>query len=327
MIVIFLLLGVGILIYALQRLLKSRDEAKTNARWRAEIIGAYGPEIAEKIFDHNVWVGMSADHLRLSWGPPSDIEQTRTRKLVRETWKYNQVGVNRFEDRIFIENDEVSGWKGLNVINATVAAPEQFIQVDQSSICDERREARQLSAVRDQRQQRDDPAAIIDSTTEWRVLSGLIPDNDEKSDIRSSVMTALNDKVPLPHLLIVGGTSDLQRAIVSSIVRQLGVKCQDASNAQLTSPERLASCLANLEDRDVLFLQDLQLSDAGNADILYGAITDCEMDLILGEGADARNVRVSLAAFTAVCAVSSESQMSLRLRDRFGLRCHLVKGD
>ena len=119
MIIIILVLAVVVCSFVLfTRFEKRRAEEAERAQWREEITKLFGPTIARKIFGHKIWTGMTAEQLHLSWGSPEDRDRTVTKRTTKETWKYNQYGVNRYQDRIFLEDDKVVGWKGQSVADA-----------------------------------------------------------------------------------------------------------------------------------------------------------------------------------------------------------------
>jgi hypothetical protein len=76
-----------------------------------QLIEKYGHEIAIKILSRRVWQGMTIEQLRDSWGNPVDIDREVYKTKIKETWKYNQTGKNRFSDRIYLNDGIVVGWK------------------------------------------------------------------------------------------------------------------------------------------------------------------------------------------------------------------------
>ena len=76
-----------------------------------ELHARFGPEAAEYIYDEKLFLGMTKEMLLEAWGEPADIVEENVRSKIKQTWKYNQVGVNRYEDRVSLEDDVVVGWK------------------------------------------------------------------------------------------------------------------------------------------------------------------------------------------------------------------------
>lgn len=111
------LFGIGTVIGAIavfsniqkrQRLMEEKRRAEAE---RQRLIAKYGDDIAERILKHLIWQGMTEDQLIESWGPPADRDYEVRHTKTKETWKYGQVGRNRFSSRVFIENGYVVGWK------------------------------------------------------------------------------------------------------------------------------------------------------------------------------------------------------------------------
>lgn len=80
-------------------------------RRKKRLVEKYGEEVAAMIIARKVWQGMTKEQLTESWGNPVDVGREIIRTKVKETWKYNQTGKNRFSDRIYLENGTVIGWK------------------------------------------------------------------------------------------------------------------------------------------------------------------------------------------------------------------------
>lgn len=79
---------------------------------RGELITKYGSEeIADKIMRKVIWRGMTADQLRDSWGEPEDTHETVYKTKSKEEWCYGEIGKNRYSNRVYLEEDEVVGWK------------------------------------------------------------------------------------------------------------------------------------------------------------------------------------------------------------------------
>lgn len=99
--------GAIFLIWLLDALIKGYRRHKR----RQALIEKYGHQEGEDIFNGKVWQGMTAEQLRDSWGEPEDIDSKVMKSKSRQTWKYGQTGRNRFKERIYLENDQVVGWK------------------------------------------------------------------------------------------------------------------------------------------------------------------------------------------------------------------------
>ena len=89
---------------------KAAEEAYETRRM--ELTKKWGPNVANKILDAKIWIGMTAEQLTDSWGEAEETEQSRYRNTIKETWKYNNFGENRFENRVILENQKIVDWKG-----------------------------------------------------------------------------------------------------------------------------------------------------------------------------------------------------------------------
>jgi hypothetical protein len=86
-------------------------ERQRLAQERQRLVTKYGEEAADRILAHEVWQGMTDEQLIESWGIPADKDTEIKRTTRKETWKYGQIGKNRFSNRVFLENGVVIGWK------------------------------------------------------------------------------------------------------------------------------------------------------------------------------------------------------------------------
>ena len=87
-----------------------KEEEK--ARREEELGSRFGPECAQSIISGELFAGMTKEMLLEAWGEPDDLQEERVRSTIKQTWKYDQVGVNRYENRVYLENDVVVGFKG-----------------------------------------------------------------------------------------------------------------------------------------------------------------------------------------------------------------------
>lgn len=96
-----------------QRIREEAIRKKEEYRERQQdLTRQYGPETAEVIMAKKIWQGMSADQLLYSWGEPEEKYRSVSKSANNEIWKYNQIGKNRFEKRVSLENEKVKGWSG-----------------------------------------------------------------------------------------------------------------------------------------------------------------------------------------------------------------------
>jgi len=107
------------------------------------------------------------------------------------------------------------------------------------------------------------------------------------------------------------------------VARELGVNFRSTSGPVLAKAGDLAAILTNLEPRDVLFIDEIHRLNPAVEEILYPAMEDFELDLVIGEGPSARSVKIQLAPFTLVGATTRSGLITTPLRDRFGIPVRL----
>jgi uncharacterized protein YecT (DUF1311 family) len=86
-------------------------EQRRLAAERQQLVDKYGDSVADRILSHQIWQGMTEEHLIESWGNPADRDYEIKHSKTKETWKYGRIGRNRFSSRVFLENGIVVGWK------------------------------------------------------------------------------------------------------------------------------------------------------------------------------------------------------------------------
>jgi Holliday junction DNA helicase RuvB len=128
---------------------------------------------------------------------------------------------------------------------------------------------------------------------------------------------------PLDHVLFSGPPGLGKTTLAQIVSRELGVGFRSTSGPVLARAGDLAALLTNLEPRDVLFIDEIHRLNPAVEEILYPAMEDFELDLIIGEGPSARSVKIQLAPFTLVGATTRSGLLTTPLRDRFGIPVRL----
>ncbi len=146
---------------------------------------------------------------------------------------------------------------------------------------------------------------------------------DAIANLQVYVEAARRRQEPLDHLLL-SGPPGLGKTTLSQIVaRELGVNFRSTSGPVISKAGDLAALLTNLEPRDVLFIDEIHRLNPVVEEVLYPAMEDFELDLIIGEGPAARSIKIDLAPFTLIGATTRAGLLATPLRDRFGIPVRL----
>ncbi|MFN4354627.1 Holliday junction branch migration DNA helicase RuvB [Parvibaculum sp.] len=127
----------------------------------------------------------------------------------------------------------------------------------------------------------------------------------------------------LDHVLFAGPPGLGKTTLAQIVARELGVNFRSTSGPVISKAGDLAALLTNLEPHDVLFIDEIHRLSPAVEEILYPAMEDFQLDLIIGEGPGARSVRIELAPFTLVGATTRTGLLTTPLRDRFGIPVRL----
>ncbi|GBF25861.1 holliday junction ATP-dependent DNA helicase RuvB [bacterium MnTg02] len=154
-------------------------------------------------------------------------------------------------------------------------------------------------------------------------LSEFIGQERARSNLRVFIEAARTRGDALDHVLFVGPPGLGKTTLAQIVARELGVNFRATSGPVIAKSGDLAALLTNLEERDVLFIDEIHRLNPAVEEILYPAMEDFQLDLIIGEGPAARSVRIDLAPFTLVGATTRSGLLTTPLRDRFGIPVRL----
>jgi len=156
-----------------------------------------------------------------------------------------------------------------------------------------------------------------------QVLSEFIGQAKVCSNLKVFIEAARARREPLDHVLFAGPPGLGKTTLAQIVARELGVNFRATSGPVIAKAGDLAALLTNLEDRDVLFIDEIHRLAPAVEEILYPAMEDFQLDLIIGEGPAARSVRIDLARFTLIGATTRTGLLTTPLRERFGIPMRL----
>ena len=141
--------------------------------------------------------------------------------------------------------------------------------------------------------------------------------------LRIAIDAATKREEPLGHILFDGPPGLGKTTFATCIPREMGVSVQMASGPSLKAPKDIIPYLTNLEERSVLFVDEIHRMPKAVEEYLYTAMEDFRIDIVLGEGVSARTLNLALKPFTLIGATTRAGMLSGPLRDRFQIREHL----
>ncbi len=156
-----------------------------------------------------------------------------------------------------------------------------------------------------------------------QVLSEFIGQAEARANLRIFIESAKMREEAMDHVLFHGPPGLGKTTLAQIMARELGVNFRMTSGPVLAKAGDLAAILTNLEARDVLFIDEIHRLNPVVEEVLYPALEDFELDLVIGEGPAARTVRIELQPFTLVGATTRLGLLTTPLRDRFGIPVRL----
>jgi holliday junction DNA helicase RuvB len=154
-------------------------------------------------------------------------------------------------------------------------------------------------------------------------LSEFIGQQQARSNLKVFIEATRARQDALDHVLFVGPPGLGKTTLAQIVARELGVNFRSTSGPVIAKAGDLAALLTNLEDRDVLFIDEIHRLNPAVEEILYPAMEDFQLDLIIGAGPAARSVKIDLSRFTLVGATTRAGLLTNPLRDRFGIPIRL----
>lgn len=170
---------------------------------------------------------------------------------------------------------------------------------------------------------------IAEASLRPRTLSEYIGQEKVKENLKIYIDAAKRRGEPMDHVLLYGPPGLGKTTLSGIIAAEMGVDIRVTSGPAIEKQGDLAALLTNLNDGDVLFIDEIHRLSRQVEEILYPAMEDHAIDIIIGKGPSARSIRIDLPSFTLVGATTRAGQLSAPLRDRFGviLRLELYTPD
>ena len=166
-------------------------------------------------------------------------------------------------------------------------------------------------------------AETADRALRPQTLAEFVGQQALKANLKIYIDAARGRGEPLDHVLLFGPPGLGKTTLAQIVARELGVGFRATSGPVLAKAGDLAAILTNLEPNDVLFIDEIHRLPSTVEEILYPAMEDQVLDLIIGEGPSARSIRIDLAPFTLVAATTRAGLLATPLRDRFGIPLRL----
>ena len=159
----------------------------------------------------------------------------------------------------------------------------------------------------------------IDYSLRPKTLSEYIGQEKVKENLSIYIEAAKKRGEPLDHVLLYGPPGLGKTTLSAIIAHEMGVNIRITSGPAIEKPGDLAALLTNLQAGDVLFIDEIHRLSRSIEEVLYPALEDFAIDIIIGKGPAARSIRIDLPKFTLIGATTRAGQLTSPLRDRFGV--------
>lgn len=159
----------------------------------------------------------------------------------------------------------------------------------------------------------------IESSLRPKTLDGYIGQEKVKKNLKVFIAAAKKRKEPLDHVLLYGPPGLGKTTLAGIIAEEMGVSIKITSGPAIEKPGEIAAILNGLSENDVLFIDEIHRLNKQVEEVLYSAMEDFAIDIMIGKGEGARSIRLDLPHFTLIGATTRAGMLSAPLRDRFGV--------
>lgn len=159
----------------------------------------------------------------------------------------------------------------------------------------------------------------IETSLRPHTLEEYIGQEKAKENLRIYIEAAKNRHESLDHVLLYGPPGLGKTTLAGIVANEMGVQIRVTSGPAIEKPGDLAALLTSLNDGDILFIDEIHRLSRSIEEVLYPAMEDFALDIIIGKGPSARSIRLDLKRFTLIGATTRAGQLSAPLRDRFGV--------
>ena len=163
----------------------------------------------------------------------------------------------------------------------------------------------------------------IESSLRPQLLKDYVGQEKIKDNLKVYIEAAKNRGEALDHVLFYGPPGLGKTTLASIIANEMGTHLKVTSGPAIAKPGEMAAILNNLSEGDILFVDEIHRLNRQVEEVLYPAMEDYAIDIMLGKGESARSIRIDLPKFTLVGATTRAGMLSAPLRDRFGVVNHM----
>ena len=164
-----------------------------------------------------------------------------------------------------------------------------------------------------------DDDALIEVTLRPKTFADMIGQERIKTNLKLAIAAAKKREEPIDHVLLYGPPGLGKTTMASVIAYEMGAQIRITSGPAIDRAADLASLLTNLQDGDILFIDEIHRLNRSVEEVLYSAMEDYAIDIMLGKGPSAKSLRLDLPKFTLIGATTRTGALAAPLRDRFGM--------